>query len=193
MIGMRFRCIALAVVLAAAGGVAQARQCDGVSFPEQVTVHGQRLTLNGLGIRKATFFRINVYVGALYLAHPSADAAAILKADEASELVLHFRWHVTTGELRSAWREGFKKSAPGKLGALHARIAKLNGWMHGVGSGQTMTFVHLPGHGIEYLLNGVRQGSIEGADFARAFLGIWLGPHPPGKALKAGLLGGKCQ
>ena len=193
MSGIRLRCLALAALLAAAGGVAQARQCDGVSFPEHVTVHGQTLTLNGLGIRKATFFRIKVYVGALYLAHPSADAAAILGTDQPSEIVLHFLWHVTTGELRDAWREGFKASAPQELPALRARIAQLNGWMHGVGSGQSMTFVHRSGQGIEYLLNGVPQGSIAGADFARAFLGIWLGAHPPGRALKAGLLGGACR
>ncbi len=182
-----------AALLALMLGVAQARQCDGVSFPEQVTEHGQTLTLNGLGIRKATFFRIKVYVGALYLAHPSTDAATILAADQPSEIVLHFLWHVTTGELRDAWREGFKASAPQALAQLQGRIAELNGWMHGIGSGHTMTFVHRPGQGIEYRLDGTRVGTIPGADFARAFLGIWLGANPPGQALKAGLLGGACR
>lgn len=183
----------LAVALLAASTAAQARQCDGVSFPEHVTVHGQPLRLNGLGLRKATFFRIKVYVGALYLAHPSTDAEAILSSDQPSEIVLHMLWHVTAGELRSAWRKGFRQSAPQQLAALRARIAELDGWMHGLGSGQTMAFVHLPGTGIEYVLNGVPQGSIAGTDFARAFFGIWLGPHPPGRALKAGLLGGPCR
>ena len=189
----RLRMIGWAAALLAVAGLAQARQCDGVSFPEQVTVHGQPLVLNGLGIRKATFLRIKVYVGALYLAHPSADAAGILAADQPSEIVLHFLWHVTTGQLREAWRDGFRQSAPAALTALRARIATLNGWMHGIGSGQSMAFVHLPGQGIEYLLNGVPQGSISGEDFARAFFGIWLGARPPGHALKAGLLGAACR
>ena len=191
--GIRTKGFVVATLLALAMGLAQARQCDGVSFPDQLTVQGQALTLNGLGIRKATFFRIKVYVGALYLAHPSADAAALLAADQPNEIVLHFLWHVTTGQLRDAWREGFKASAPQALAQLHGRIAELNGWMHGVGSGHTMTFVHLPGQGIEYRLDGKRVGTIPGADFARAFLGIWLGAHPPGQALKAGLLGGACR
>ena len=191
--GIRARGLIGATLLALTLGVAQARQCDGVSFPEQVTEHGQTLTLNGLGIRKATFFRIKVYVGALYLAHPSADAAAILAADQPNEIVLHFLWHVTTGELRDAWREGFKASAPQALAPLHGRIAELNGWMHGIGSGHTMTFAYRPGQGIEYQLDGTRAGTLPGADFARAFLGIWLGPKPPGQALKAGLLGGECR
>ena len=190
---IRLECLVLVAALAMAGGAVHAGQCDGVSFPDQVTVHGQVLALNGLGIRKATFFRIKVYVGALYLAHRSSDAAAILRHDESSEIALHFLWHVTTGELRDAWREGFARSAQGRLAQLRSRIALLDGWMHGVDSGQTMTFVHTRGQGIEYLLDGVKQGTIPGADFARAFLGIWLGARPPGKALKAGLLGGRCR
>jgi Chalcone isomerase-like len=33
---------------------------------------------------------------------------------------------------------------------------------------------------------------VEGDDFARAFLAIWLGAKPPNPSLKAGLLGGAC-
>lgn len=190
---IRSRTLVGAALLALTIGLAQARQCDGVSFPEHVTVHGQRLTLNGLGIRKATFFRIKVYVGALYLAHPSSDAAAILAVHQPSELTLHFLWHATTGELRAAWREGFKASAPQALPQLRARIAELNGWMHGIGSGHTMTFAYLPGQGLEYRLDGTLEGTLPGADFARAFFGIWLGARPPGQALKTGLLGGVCR
>lgn len=191
--GIRLACIALAVGLTMASSPLHAAQCDGVKFPDQVTVAGEPLVLNGLGIRKATIFRINVYVGALYLTHRSGNAAAILNSDQPSEIVLHFRWHVTAGELRDAWNEGFAHSAKGQLPALRARIATLDGWMNGVGSGQTMTFIHERGQGIRYLFNGVQRGTIPGADFARAFLGIWLGPHPPTKALQAGLLGGACR
>jgi len=191
---IRLRCVVLAAALALAGGAVHAGQCDGVSFPDQVTVHGQVLALNGLGIRTATFFRIKVYVAALYLAHRSSDAAAILSRDESSEIALHFLWHVSTGELRDEWREGFARSAKGRLAQLRSRIATLDGWMHGgVDAGQTMTFIHVSGQGIEYRLDGVKRGTIPGADFARAFLGIWLGARPPGKALKAGLLGGRCR
>jgi len=186
-------CCAVAALALAQLGTAQARRCDGVSFPEHVTVQGRRLSLNGLGLRKATWFRIKVYVGALYLAHPSGDAAAILGAREPGEIVLHFLWSVSASQLRSAWREGFASSAPGELARLKDRIARLNGWMSSVKSGQSMTFVHIPGLGIEYFLDGTLKGTIEGEDFARAFLGIWLGPKPPGRQLKAGLLGGECR
>jgi hypothetical protein len=170
-----------------------AAACDGVSFPPTLQVRGTTLRLNGLGLRKATIFGIKVYVAALYLAHPSGDAQAILDSSEPQEMQLRFVFHVTAGQLRDAWREGFAKNAPTQLSQLHDRIAQLEGWMSGVGSGQSMTFVRIPHLGIEYALDGVVRGTIPGDDFAKAFLAIWLGRSPPSAALQAGLLGGACR
>jgi Chalcone isomerase-like len=167
-------------------------QCDGVSFPEHVQARGETLTLNGLGLRKATIFGIKVYVGALYVSHPTADANTILTSREPAEVELRFVFHATAGQLRDAWQEGFEKSAPGELGPLQSRIGQLNAWMASVGSGDRMTFLRIPGVGIRYSLDGAYKGTIPGDDFAKAFLGIWLGASPPSPQLRAGLLGGPC-
>jgi hypothetical protein len=55
-----------------------------------------------------------------------------------------------------------------------------------------MSFTHKPGAGIEVDVNGKMQGTVEGDDFAKAFLAIWLGAKPPNPNLKAGLLGDAC-
>jgi hypothetical protein len=171
---------------------AVAPECDGVSFPQSIQARGQTLTLNGLGLRKATIFGIKVYVGALYLPRPTADANAILTSREPTAMELHFVFHVSAGQLRSAWKEGFEKSAGGQLPRLQSRIALLDSWMSAVSSGQRMTFVRIPGVGIEYSLDGNVRGTIPGDDFATAFLAIWLGASPPNPQLRAGLLGGPC-
>ena len=85
----------------ASAATAVARECDGVSFPEHIQAHGETLTLNGLGLRKATFLRIKVYVGALYVAHPTADANAILSSRDPVEIDLAFVFHVTAGQFRA--------------------------------------------------------------------------------------------
>jgi len=189
-----FASAALLLSLGMAGTASAAdRECDGVSFPEHIQVGGETLTLNGLGLRKATIFNIKVYVGALYLPHPTADANTILASREPVQLELRFVFHATAGQLRSAWQEGFEKSAPHQLPQLKSRIARLQGWMTGVGSGQRMTFVRVPGVGIEYSLDGTPRGTIAGDDFATAFLAIWLGSSPPNPQLRAGLLGGPCE
>ena len=182
--------VALGMAIA---GSAAARDCDGVSFPQQIQAHGETLTLNGLGLRKATIFGIKVYVGALYVAHPTGDAAAILNSQQAAEVELRFVFHVTAGQLRDAWQEGFQKSAGAELPQLQSRIAQLNGWMQSVGSGQRMTFLRIPGVGIQYSLDGAVKGTISGDDFAKAFFAIWLGSSPPSPELRAGLLGGECR
>src|SRR6185437_11421915 len=116
-------CVASAGV--ASASTTAARECDGVSFPGQIQAHGETLTLNGLGLRKATIFGIKVYVGALYVAHPTSDAAAILTSRDPVQIELRFVFHATAGQLRSAWQEGFEKSAPRQLPQLRGRIAQL--------------------------------------------------------------------
>ena len=69
----------------------------------------------------------------------------------------------------------------------------LNHWMSDVQTGQRLLFVRRPGSGIQVSINGAVKGTIEGDDFARAFIAIWLGAAPPNPQLKSGLLGGTCE
>ena len=174
-------------------GTAQAKDCKGITFPEHLPVGGSDLTLNGLGMRKATFLKVNVYVGALYVAHPSHDPQPLIDPASPAELILHFVRSVGVGDLRDAWKEGFEKVAKDQLPALEARITTLNSWMSGMETGQRLTFTRLPGAGIQVDVNGVVKGTIPGDDFARALMTIWLGPNPPNSELKSGLLGGSCD
>jgi hypothetical protein len=182
----------MGLALASVGGNAYGRECKGIEFLDHVRVDGSELTLNGLGVRKATLFKVSVYVAALYVAKPANDANAILTASEPLELTLHFVRNVDAGDLTNAWREGFARNPSVPLSALAERIAKLNAWMTDVHTGQTMTFIRKPGAGIQVDVNGTVKGTIEGDDFAKVFLSIWLGPTPPNPELKSGLLGGPC-
>jgi hypothetical protein len=101
---------ALAVVALGAGAV-QAKECKGISFPDQAQVEGTNLTLNGLGLRQATAFKVNVYVAALYVAKTSSDANALLGSSAPSELILQFVRNVGADDLRKGWSEGFEKNS----------------------------------------------------------------------------------
>jgi len=180
----------LALTLGA--GAAQARECKGVSFADQIQVGGGTLALNGLGMRQATVFKIDVYVAALYVAKTSNDPKALLAADTSSAMILHFVRNVAAGDLRKGWTEGFEKNARDQLPALQERIATLTGWMADVKAGQRLTFIYRPGAGVQVDVNGVAKGTVKGDDFGKAFLSIWLGAEPPNPGIKAGLLGGSC-
>lgn len=174
-------------------GAAQGKECKGINFPDQAQVEGSTLALNGLGLRQATVFKVNVYVAALYVAKTSSDPKALLSANTPSELILQFVRNVGADDLRKGWSEGFEKNAKDQLPALKERIAMLNGWMVDVKTGERLTFIHKPGVGIRTDVNGTVKGTIKGDDFAKAFLSIWLGDEPPNTEIKAGLLGGSCE
>jgi hypothetical protein len=187
------RIVLPALVAAALGaGVAHGKECKGISFPDQAQVEGTSLTLNGLGLRQATAFKVNVYVAALYVARTSNDASALLGSNAPSELILHFVRGVGADDLRKGWSEGFEKNSRDQLPALKDRIAMLNGWMGDVKSGDRLVFIHKPGAGLQVDVNGAVKGTIKGDDFAKAFLAIWLGGDPPNPEIKAGMLGGAC-
>ena len=167
--------------------------CRDIQFADRVKVGGADLVLNGLGIRKATLLRIKVYVAGLYLPQESGDAGAILRANGRWELVLRFARDVDASDIRDAFQEGFAKSAGDKLGGLQTRIAALNAQMVDFKAGQSLTFSRDPATGVSVDVNGKGGAAIEGAEFATALLGIWLGAKPPNEDLKSGLLGGACE
>jgi hypothetical protein len=172
---------------------AYAATCRDVQFPDSVTAAGGDLVLNGLGIRKATLLSIRVYVAGLYLPQKSPDAAGILRSDGRWRLALRFVRDVGASDIRDAFQEGFEKAAGDKLAALGPRIEALKARMVDFKTGQSLTFAHDPAAGVMVDVNGAAGPPIEGADFARALLAIWLGSKPPNEDLKTGLLGGACE
>jgi Chalcone isomerase-like len=177
------------LVLAAAAASAQEATCREISFPRHLQVSGSDLTLNGLGVRKATFLKVNVYVAALYVTQPSRDARTIIESHEPQQLTLQFVRNVGVDDLRKAFVEGFERDPSP---ALKERVARLNSWMADMKTGQRLTFVRVPHSGVQVSVNGVQKGLIEGDEFSRALISIWMGATPPNPELKSGLLGGEC-
>src|SRR3970282_1716084 len=144
------RTLLLSFVIAVLGvGVAHGRECKGINFPEQAQVEGSNLTLNGLGLRQATMFKVNVYVAALYVAKPSSDPIAILGSAGPTRLILKLGRTWAAAISGKPWDKGFSKNAKERLPDLRERIISLNGWMVDVKAGQRLTFFHKPGAGIQ--------------------------------------------
>ncbi|HET9106274.1 MAG TPA: chalcone isomerase family protein [Steroidobacteraceae bacterium] len=58
--------------------------------------------------------------------------------------------------------------------------------------GASMTFIRIPGTGMQVDIDGAAKGIITGDEFSKAFLSIWFGEHPQTPELKRGLLGSPC-
>ncbi len=161
----------------------------GVTLPETSQVEDTDLVLNGIGIRKATWFKVKVYVAGLYLTTKSNEPESILDSSSPKRLVMQFVRDVEADKLTNGWTEGFKKNVT-DLSALQKRLDQFNGYMSDIQDGQAidLTFSQA-GVGVSFA--GASKGTIEGQDFARALLSVWLGPEPPNGDLKDGLLGRK--
>jgi hypothetical protein len=186
-----------AFVVALSGSVIPAAptvgaECLDVKVPDSVKAGGTDLVLNGLGIRKATFLEVKVYVAGLYLPQKSGDSGKIIGANQPWQLALHFVRDVDASDIRDAFEEGFEKTGD-KLAALRPRIDDLNARMVDFKKGQYLSMANDPTKGVAVDVNGAAGSAIEGADFAAALLAVWIGEEPPNEDLKTGLLGGKCE
>ena len=183
--------MALAVCLTACLATpVRAGERAGITLPDQATVEGRTLVLNGMGLRKATWLRVKVYVAGLYLEEKSPDADAILGPERTKQIVLVFVRAVGREDLLKAWDESFKENAGADFAALEGRITTFHGWMPSrVAKGDTFTFTYLPETGVLVTVKEETRGTIPGADFARALFANWLGARTASPAVKAGLLG----
>jgi Chalcone isomerase-like len=185
---MKFRIVPLIAAIAVAG-FASAATVGGVNVPDQATVAGQKLTLNGAGMRKKGGF-IKVYVGALYLPSKTTSDQAALAQTGAAKVTLKMMRDVDGEKLRDAWSEGFAaNNSAADMAKIKDRVMRFNALFSDVTEGQLIEVDFVPGTGTTVTIAGKAKGTVEGDDFAKATQRIWLGPKPPSDDLKNGMLG----
>ncbi len=164
------------------------RTMNGVAVPTSIEVAGHALALNGMALRKK--FIVKVYVAALYVASPSGDADAILGADAARRMEMHFLRGVDKKKICDAWDDGLKNNTPEASAELKQQFVELCDLMDDIEDEQAFTFTYVPGTGTEVAVAGTSKGTIAGKAFADALLACWIGPKPgPGDGFKKNLLG----
>lgn len=157
----------------------------GVTMVDSLKINGEKLVVNGLGVREATVFNVDVYVAGLYLKKKNSNPAAILLSPEPKFLFLRFVRNVSIDDIRDAWADGIRKNG----GAGYSgKIVRLNSFMKKMNKGDSMAFTFTAG-GVGVTVNGRYKGFVSGGRFARILLKIWFGPDPPNIGLKTGLLG----
>ncbi len=169
---------------------AYAAELAGVTLADEAFVADSELTLNGLGLREKFF--VDVYVGGLYLSERVTDAEQAIAMGDPKRVVLHIVYdEIEREKLVDAWNEGFEANLDdAQRQALAGQIERFNGLFETVQSGDEIAVEYVPATGTRVMLNGETKGTVEGADFAEAWLRIFIGDHPADDDLKAGMLGG---
>ncbi len=164
----------------------------GLDLPEHARVQSRKLVLNGAGIRTKLFFK--VYVAALYLEEKKTTAADVLADVRVKRIELHMMRTVDGDDFKDALNKGINaNTTPEEHAALDTRLSRLSGVFREVGSvseGDIITLDYSPRAGTVVSVNGKVHERINGMDFFRALLKIWLGDKPVSEDLKKGLLGG---
>jgi len=172
---------------------ALARDVAGVTLPERLTLHDDDtlLVLNGAGIRRKFFFKI--YVGALYLPHTATTAGAVLAEKGPKRVRMVFLYdEVPREKLTAGWKEGFEANQDTAVqAALRSRLNRFNALFPDLTRGDVVDLDYLPGRGTQVWINDRLAGTIEGPDFNRALLAVWLGDEPADDDLREAMLGGE--
>ena len=183
------RTLTAAIVCLLTALPAGAATLAGVTLPDQASVGGKNLVLNGMGLRKK--FVVKVYVGGLYLPQKQRDARNVLSIDQPRQMVMHFLYDVSKEQMCDAWNEGLEANTPNAAEDVKIAFATLCGWMEDLPKGNRLVLAYVPGEGTAVEVNGKAKGTLPGKAVADAILATWIGPDPaPGKDFKKSVLGG---
>lgn len=192
------RAFIIAAVLAAAslsGGNAWAQVVEvaNVKYEPTLDLAGQKLVLNGAGIRYK--FVVKVYTAGLYLSHKVNTTQEVLAAPGPKRIHIQMLREIDGNELGKLFTKGMEANAPReefvksingvlKLSEVFASRKALN-------NGDSFSVDYVPGLGSTLLLNGkpLMSEPIKEPEFFTALLRIWLGEKPADDGLKDALLG----
>lgn len=170
----------------------QAREIDGVAIPETLSIEGNKtpLVLNGAGLR--TRYTAKIYVAGLYLTQPGAAAEAVLESSAPRAVALHLRRDSDSEQIASALIGSVGKNhSLDEMKRLRDRLNQFQLMLPDIKKGQ-IVFLEFPANGeTRVRLNNELRGVLQGADFQRALLRIWLGAKPVDNDLKHQLLGAR--
>ncbi|MBL7003060.1 MAG: chalcone isomerase family protein [Gammaproteobacteria bacterium] len=170
-----------------------AKEVAGITFAEQIKAASsqQTLVLNGAGIRYKFIFKI--YAAALYVEQPTQTADSILNHSGQKLLTLHILYdEIEKQAMIDAYIDGFKSNLnDDEYKALESKINQLISLQKDYTTGDTLSFDYQPNKGTDIIINEQLQGTIQGSDFNKALLQIWIGKKPATNSLKNKLLGKK--
>ena len=171
---------------------AQAAEVGGVRIDDATQVGNAKLVLNGAGVRKVLFF--NAYAMGLYLPKKTATPSEAIAQEGPKRISLHMLRDIGAGRFTDALNDGIRQNhSEADLKSLDARVQTLTATMAAIGEAKKGMTITLDWSGTATLIaiDGKPAGKpIEGADFYRALLRIWLGEKPVQDDLKKALLGG---
>lgn len=146
----------------------------GVKVPDTMELQGKKLILNGMGIRRATWLNIKVYVGSLYVQKKSQDPSNILDQPYPKHVNMTFVRDVDKDSVIGAWNEGFEAAVKEPLKTkLMPYLKEFNSRMTEIRKKETILINFLE-DGVEVEVKGKKGKKVGNQTFSKALLSIWF-------------------
>lgn len=165
-----------------------AKSIKGVEIPEKLNLDSKELILNGAGIRKATLFKVKVYVSSLYLIKRESDATKIINQEGVKQLNMQFLMGLNRKKLTDAWTKSLREHCPKDCSELKAGLSKLNSYMKSVRKKDRFEFTIYPNK-VLAVIKGEKKEAILGKSFVQAFLKVFVGPKEIDEGMAKSLRG----
>ena len=190
----------LGAALAAAGVAmmssvawAQSKLAD-VIFPNDVTVGGQKLSINGYGMRFRFGFR--VYAAALYTPTKLTKNEEVVKPTVAKRMHLVAQRDVKGDDFGKLFARGIEENMSkedfSKIINGVIRMSAIFADAKQFAKGDVIMIDVIPGTGLTTTFRGKQQGEpIKEPEFSQAMMQIWFGKKPADEQLRVALLGGQ--
>lgn len=177
--------------------MAQQVSLEGVDLPQTVTAYGQKLVLNGAGVRRRGYFKADVT--ALYLPERTTSADAVYKLNGIRRIQLNILRRFTSSTISRIFLADFKESATdeefkrligpiGQIGAAYANVSE-------VVKGDVVNLDWVPGRGWLATHNGRSLNEMDGKPLVikdelafQIYLRMYIGEGAPAD-LRNALLG----
>ncbi len=180
-------------VLAGAAVRADTVEVANVKYETSLDLSGQKLQLNGAGIRYKAFFK--VYTAGLYLTTKASTTQEVLAAPGPKRIHIQMLREVDGNDLGRLFTKGMEDNAPRSEfvksinGVL--KLSEIFASRKSLTTGEHFSVDYVPGVGSSILLNGksLLTEPIKEPEFFSALLRIWLGDKPADESLKEALLG----
>ncbi len=170
--------LAVVVLLMTAPYAGATVEVCGEQFPEKVTVNGEKLVLNGAGLREKYFIGVDVYVAGLYLKERTTDAEEIINADETMMLKIKIVSGLVSSEkFKEATMVGFEASTDGNTAPIQEEITLfMRAFADEINKGDVFDIQYVPDQGIFVFKNDRPKPEVivEGLSVKKALFGIWL-------------------
>jgi hypothetical protein len=156
----------------------RALELEGNRYDETISVAGKTLHLIGVGMREATFLKIDVYTFGAHAVTRTCDLARMRDADEVKHLQMDFIRDVSADKMHANMKDNFATQTPKDASAsLKARVRTFLGTFDkDIIEGTSVQVDYIPSEGTRVKIGGRQVGApIPGADFMRVVWAIWFG------------------